>query len=246
MQKYLSILIGLTVTFLNVVGQTPTKKEIKEAWKNIPLNIEECINRLDIIYSDSAKIYFANKVEAKAVSEFNMMQGMSIRNNWKLWRGSELSKYFNSYGVYHPEDMTYFIFTSYHRKLNNQPINFERQVTEYFALIERLKANPPKPTDNFTIGDTVVRNRFESKGIINDMLGKQPGYEITALVQSIDTVSQKFKLTILEIRSTTTKEKGEIAQLNFDKQIISKGSELWTDVTWWRKKGQIIQLHIGQ
>ncbi|WP_276501413.1 DUF6794 domain-containing protein [Terrimonas pollutisoli] len=192
MQKYLSILFGLTVTFLNVVGQTQTKREIKEAWKNIPLNIEECINRLDIIYSDSAKIYFASKDEAKAVSEFNMMQGVSIRNNWNLWTGSELSKYFNSYSVYHPEDMTYFIFTSYHRKLNNQPIDFEGQITEYFALIKRLKANPPKPTDNFNTGDTVVANRFESNGIIKDMLGKQRGYEITALVQAIDTTSQKF------------------------------------------------------
>lgn len=223
MQKYLSILIGLTVTFSNVVGQTPTKREIKEAWKNIPLNIEECINRLDIIYSDSAKICFANKDEAKAASEFNMMQGMPIRNNWKLWRGSELSKYFNSYRVYHPEDMTYFIFTSYHRKLNNRPIDFDGQVTEYFALIERLKANPPKPTDNFNTGDTVIANRFESNGIIKDMLGKQPGYEITALIQAIDTVSQKFKLTILEIRSTTTKDKGKVAQLNFDKQLFQKG-----------------------
>ncbi len=48
------------------------------------------------------------------------------------------------------------------------------------------------------------------------------------------------------MRSTTTKDKGEVAQLSFNKQLISKGSELWTDVTRWRKKGQIIQLHIEQ
>ena len=246
MQKHISTLIGLTVTFFNVFAQAPTKKEIKEAWKNIPSNIEECINRLEIIYSDSAKIYFANKNEAKAVAEFNMMQGMSIRNNWKLWKGSELSKYFNSYQVYHPEDMTYFIFTSYHRKLNNRPIDFNGQLTEYFALIERLKANPPKLTDNFKPGDTVVTNRFESKNIVKDLLGKQPGYSITALVQVIDTVNQKFRLIILEIRSTTTKDKKEVAQINFDKQLVSKGTELWTDVDWWRKKGQIIQLHVEQ
>jgi hypothetical protein len=221
-----------------------TKKELKEAWKTIPTNMEECINRLDILFSDTTKKYFGSKDEKAAVAEFNMMQGMAIRNNWKLWKGSVLSKYFNSYKVYHPEEMTYFIFTSYHRKLNDRPVDLDGQLNDYFTLIERLKTNPPKPTDNFNIGDTVIANRFDSKGIIRDMLGKQSGIEIKARVQAIDTVAQKFQLSVLQINRTDTKDKEEVNQYNFDKQIVSKGKIFWTDVTWWRKPGQIIQLHI--
>lgn len=102
------------------------------------------MNRLDILFSDTAKRCFASKDEKTAVAEFNMMQGMVIRNNWKLWKGSILSKYFNDYKVYHPEDMSYFIFTSYHRKLNIKSIDFEAQLTNYFSFTERLKTNPPK------------------------------------------------------------------------------------------------------
>ncbi len=235
MQKTLSLIIVLTFTCFIGFGQTASKKELKEAWKNIPPNIEECVRRLDILFSDTTKKYFASKEEKTAVAEFNIMQGIAIRNNWKLWKGSVLSKYFNGYKVYHPKDMTYFIFTSYHRKLNSKPIDFYGQLNEYFALIEKLKTNPPKATDNFKIGDTVLTNRFDSKGIIKDMLGKQPGFEIKAVVKAIDTVAQKFQLTVMQIKRTDTKEKDEVNQYNFDKQLIAKGTLFWTDVMWWRK-----------
>lgn len=246
MQKSLLLGLGLTLTYFAAFGQTSTKKEIREAWKNIPTNIDECISRLDILFSDTAKKYFAYKDEKSAVTEFNMMQGIAIRNNWKLWRGSALSKYFNNYKVYSPEDMTYFIFISYHRKINNQPINFEGQLNDYFALVERLKKNPPTPIDNFQIGDTVLTNRFDTRGIIKDMLGKQPGYEIKAVVKTIDTVFKKFQLTVLNITRTDTKEKEEVTECNFGKQHIAKGTLFWTDVMWWRKPNQIIQIHIKQ
>jgi hypothetical protein len=244
MEKTLSFIIGLTLISLTAFGQNSTKKEIREAWKTIPTNIEECMNRLDVLFSDTTKKYFGGKEEKAAVGEYNMLQGMPIRNNWKLWKGSVLSKYFNSYKVYHPEDMTYFIFTSYHRKLNHQPIEFEKQLADYFALIERLKANPPKQTDNFKVGDTVLTHRFGSKGIISDLFGKQPGYEIKAVVQAIDTVNQKFQLVVQQIKRTDTKEKEEVNQYDFNKQLITKGTLFWTEVAWWKKPGQIIQLHI--
>jgi hypothetical protein len=169
---------------------------------------------------------------------------MQIRNNWKLWRGSVLSKYFNGFKIYHPEAMTYFIFTSYHRKINNKPIDFEGQLNDYFTYIERLKSSPPKLTDNFKIGDTVVTNRYDSKGIIGDVFGRQPGHEIKAVVQAIDTVSQKFQLIVLQINRTDTKQKEEVDKYTLDKQPISKGTVLWTNVMWWRKPNQIIDIHI--
>ena len=244
MQKTLLLLFGLTITCLITFGQTASKKEIKKAWKVIPNNIEECMSHLDILFSDTAKKLFAIKDEKVAVPEFNMMQGIAMRNNWKLWKGSVLSKYFNDHKVYHPEDMTYFIFTSYHRKLKNEPIDFEGQLETYFAQKERLEKHPPKLTDNFKIGDTVITNRVESKGIIKDILGKQPSYEIRAIVKSIDTVAQRFELTVLQINRADTKEKELVKEYKFDKQLIGKDTVIWTNVMWWRKPNQIIQIHL--
>jgi hypothetical protein len=88
--------------------------------------------------------------------------------------------------------------------------------------------------------------RFNSRGIIRDMQGKQAGYELKAIVQAIDTVAQKFQLPILQINRTDTKEKERVNLYNFGKQLVSKGTVFWTDVIWWRRPGQIIQLHVEQ
>jgi hypothetical protein len=235
MKYALSFTIILAFTSLTSFGQTASRKEMKESWSKIPTNIEECMDRLDILFLDTTKEYFAHKSEKIAVAEFNMIQGMQFRNNWKLWRGSVLSKYFNSNKIYHPEEMTYIIFTSYHRKLNNRPINFNEQIVDHFAHTERLRTNPPKPTDYFKIGDTVHKNRIESGGIIKSILGKQLVYEITAVVQAKDTIEQKLQLAVLHIRRMDTKEKQLVDKFVFDKQPIANGTIFWDKVTWWRK-----------
>jgi hypothetical protein len=54
--------------------------------------------------------------------------GMWIRNNWCLWGGSRLSKYFNDLGIFHPDDMSSIILTSYHRYLNGEEIRLQEQI----------------------------------------------------------------------------------------------------------------------
>ena len=56
---------------------------------------------------------------------------MWIRNSWKLWSRGKLSKYFNSIGVFHPDDMSGIILTSYYRHLKGQDRELEKQVKYY-------------------------------------------------------------------------------------------------------------------
>ena len=65
--------------------------------------------------------------------------GMWMRNNWGLWKSSRLSRYFNSLGVYHPDDMTGIIFDSYHRKLTGSDINLNEQIKFYQEYWEKAK-----------------------------------------------------------------------------------------------------------
>jgi hypothetical protein len=54
-----------------------------------------------------------------------------MRNNWGLWRGSRLSKYFNSLGIFHPDDMSGIILTGYCRQLNGLDIRLSDQIKQY-------------------------------------------------------------------------------------------------------------------
>ena len=75
-------------------------------------------------------------------------------------KGSRLSKYFNSIGVYHPDDMTGIIFDSYYRKLNGKEINSDEQVKYYQDYWEKAKQNElerkKKEITDYKIGDTVI------------------------------------------------------------------------------------------
>jgi len=56
---------------------------------------------------------------------------MWLRNNWQLWGGSRLSKYFNNLGIFHPDDMSGIILDSYHRYLTDKEIKLEEQINFY-------------------------------------------------------------------------------------------------------------------
>ncbi|MEM9889166.1 MAG: DUF6794 domain-containing protein [Bacteroidota bacterium] len=98
----------------------------------IPKNLEDCFETLDKIYSDSIKIEITKLTEDE-YSSGNHLFGIGIwmRNNWQLWGGSRLSKYFNQIGIYHPDDMSGIIMDSYHRYLRREEIRLKEQIKYY-------------------------------------------------------------------------------------------------------------------
>ena len=63
-----------------------------------------------------------------------------MRNNWGLWKGSRLSKWFNSQGIKHTDDMSGVILVSYYRHLNGKPIELEKQIQYYKNYWAKTKA----------------------------------------------------------------------------------------------------------
>lgn len=57
--------------------------------------------------------------------------GRFLRNEWNLNSGSELQIWFNQIGINHSEDMSNIILTSFHRKLNNIPIDLDGQINTF-------------------------------------------------------------------------------------------------------------------
>ena len=78
----------------------------------IPKDMDEAIDSLDVIISPEDKRYITDSL---SLDDFRINchhgLGMWIRNNWGLWRGSRLQKYFVNKNVFHPDDMSDNILT---------------------------------------------------------------------------------------------------------------------------------------
>lgn len=99
----------------------------------IPYNLNECFEELKVILCEKDLNDFTSDTEEKVVTWHNNL-GRWIRNNWGLWEGGPLKDYFQSLELHHPDDMSGVILTSFHRHLNNKPIELEEQIKEYLEF----------------------------------------------------------------------------------------------------------------
>jgi len=105
----------------------------------IPTDLKDCFKQIDGFWVDSIKTQVREMTEDEFTSEAHFGFGMWMRNNWRLWGGSRLSKYFNDLGISHPDDMSGIILTSYHRYLSGKDIKLEEQISFYMAFWNQKK-----------------------------------------------------------------------------------------------------------
>jgi hypothetical protein len=127
----------------------------------IPKDLNDCFLQLNRIINKVDKEEFKNMAEQEAVGMTHFSIGLWMRNNWQLWSGSRLSKYFNEIGISHPDDMSRIILDSYHRYLRKELINLDEQVQDYKNYWEKAKAEQDELNEEYneySIGDTVLFN----------------------------------------------------------------------------------------
>lgn len=128
----------------------------------IPKNLEDCFTQINSFWNDSTKIQVKNWEESEFIGKAHLGFGMWIRNNWRLWGGSRLSKYFNGLGIYHPDDMSGIILSSYHRYLNKKEIKLEEQIKYYKDYWENSKKaelnEKQQEFSKYKVGDTLEFN----------------------------------------------------------------------------------------
>ncbi len=151
-------------------------------WKGKPKTIEEAYLYLDKMFDDTAKYTFMTLPEDIATSRLHSGFGMWMRNNWGLWGNSQLMQCLIDSGFIHPDDMSAIILKTYHRRLNDKPLNFHEDAERYIAYWEKAEGDGFSAGDlnadhdtNTTIeelmkffpeGDTIVTSIFaEKKGI---------------------------------------------------------------------------------
>lgn len=123
MKRTLVVLFGL---FLTITLSAQNKKK-----NYIPKSLEEAVSQLDVLFSDSTKNKINDMTEDEFLANSHFTTGRWMRNKWGLWSGKKLGEYFNNLGIYHPDDMSGIILTTYYRHLHNQDLKVEEQIEYY-------------------------------------------------------------------------------------------------------------------
>ena len=106
----------------------------------IPKDIYDAFKELDHMLSPGIKKEMARGSE-KELAKYYFELGAWIRNNWVLRRGSDLSKWFYSKGIHHPDDMSGIILESYCRYLREDPLEFDA-IIEYYVRHWKIREKP--------------------------------------------------------------------------------------------------------
>ncbi len=100
--------------------------------KRVPKNLDESFPILASELGANLE-KFKNLKEERLTGETHFTLGQWIRNEWGLWdEEGELHKWFlKELGIFHADDMSGIIITSFHRKLNGKPVDLKKQVKFY-------------------------------------------------------------------------------------------------------------------
>ena len=116
--KFDSLLLRFQNVELRWLYEDENKYEVDSIRRiYIPKDLYDCIRQIDSFWNDSVKNQLKQMTSRDFGARLHLGFGMWMRNNWRLWGGSRLSKYFNSKGVRHPDNMSGIILAAYHKHL---------------------------------------------------------------------------------------------------------------------------------
>ncbi len=86
----------------------------------IPKDLGDCFIELDKLLSEVDKNEIRLLKNRDEMGKYHFGLGMWMRNNWGLWGGSRLQKYFTDRKITHPDSMSSVILFHYHDWLNGK------------------------------------------------------------------------------------------------------------------------------
>lgn len=116
----------------------PKNEERKDSEIYIPKDLDDCFAELKKVLPKKILDEMAKGSEEDMI-RYHHGLGTWLRNNWGLWKGSRLSKWFNDRGIFHPDDMSGIIFDSFWRHLHDKPIKLDEQIKYYKDYWERAE-----------------------------------------------------------------------------------------------------------
>ncbi|MDH3257118.1 MAG: hypothetical protein OEM27_05835, partial [Nitrospinota bacterium] len=162
------VLIFIVFLLVGYVGLADVQAdEIKEA-VYIPKDLADAHRELEKILKPEDIEKMKNGTE-KDMYSYHFDIGIWLRNNWKLWEGSRLSKYFNDMGVHHPDDISGIILRTFWCKLNNQPFRLQERI-EYYQEFWKAVIKPKgvSPKDGAKIAWVLLQHPIDFIKTISD------------------------------------------------------------------------------
>lgn len=103
--------------------------------KAVPCNLEAAIYMLEELIPANIVVKVRDGKSLNEAFEPGCLHfglGRQIRNEWGMWNpDSDLYKWFAAKGIFHADDMSGIIFTSFERRLRNEPIDLDGQIEFY-------------------------------------------------------------------------------------------------------------------
>jgi len=107
----------------------------------IPEDLEDSITETRKLFQCPDDIKVIMDYGESTMDLFHHSIGQWMRNNWGLWTGSRLSKWFNERGIEHADDMSGIILTSFWRRLHDVPLDLANQIDFYQDYWEKQQPN---------------------------------------------------------------------------------------------------------
>lgn len=107
----------------------------------IPADLGESMLELDKILSEADKAEFRSLPNRDETVKYHFGLGMWLRNNWHLWGGSRLQKYFFDLGVIHPDDMSGIILEHYYDWLKGDTGSWKKWEEKRREELQKEKEN---------------------------------------------------------------------------------------------------------
>ncbi|WP_243346019.1 DUF6794 domain-containing protein [Parabacteroides sp. FAFU027] len=248
--KRLTILLFGLFILTGLIAQKPDNK-----YK--PKNLDEAISQLDILLTEKDKKDIYDMTEKDYTTNSHFSTGMWIRNNWGLWGGQELAKYFNGLGIYHPDDMSGIILCSYYRHIHNQDYKLEEQIKYYqdywkksqelgqrlktdtaFARQERIKfeesmrEKKEKQKQSFPIGSKIKAwVEYNSVGNRTEIIGTVIEWRyVDEKGKRLSTDGTYFKLKDVEAKIKVIEFIDKKKKNQVEKQNQMTTDELWVNI----------------
>lgn len=100
----------------------------------IPFDLNDAFGELERLSDRDMIQKFQFAHEDTIAKKLHFSLGRWIIRNWGFYEGSRLSHHLKEAGLAFPDDMAKFIIVSWHRKLNQKPIEQESQIQAIQAI----------------------------------------------------------------------------------------------------------------
>lgn len=246
------LLLGLSI---GLIVQKPDKM-----YK--PKNLVEAMSQLDILLTKEDKKNIFDVTENDYITNSHFSIGIWIRNNWGLWAGQELAKYFNRLGINYPDEMSGIILRCYYRHIHNQDYKLEEQIKYYkdfwkksqelgqrlktdtaFARQERrkfeeyIREKREKQKQSFPIGSKIKAwVDYTSGGLTTQIEGKIVDWRyVDEKGKRLLPDGTYFKLKDIEAKIKVTEFIDKKMKNRVEKQNQMTTDELWVNIEVLRK-----------